>query len=170
VNSNTRRQLTLFVEQRDAETIELVRKEFNPTQFGLIKSHVTLCREDEIEDIELVVSNLLLLTQPEIVIAFGKAARFDNGKGVFLPATSGNAEFEEIRRQVLVGLCDKPRKEDPHITLMHPRNSTCTDHIFEQIEKISLPTELTFQRISLIEQEDGGQWKILQEFELKDRT
>lgn len=168
MTSNIRRQLTLFVEQKDAETIEQVRQEFNPIQFELIKSHVTLCREDEIQNLELVISNLLLLTPTEIVIKFVKATRFD--KGLFLPATTDNGQFQELRRQVLVGLCDNPRKQDPHITLMHPRNSTCTDKIFGQIEKVSLPTELKFKRITLIEQEDGRQWKILQEFELRDRT
>jgi len=170
VTNNIRRQLTLFVEQKDAETIEQVRQEFNPRQFELIKSHVTLCREDEIQNLEQVLSNLLFLSHTEIVIEFGKAARFGKGKGLFLPATTDNGEFQELRRQILVGLTDNPRKQEPHITLMHPRNSTCTDNIFGQIEKVSLPTKLKFKRISLIEQEDGGQWKILKDFEFKDRT
>jgi hypothetical protein len=170
VSNNIRRQLTLFLEQKDAETIELVRQEFNPIQFELIKAHVTLCREDEIQNLDNEKLSLLLLSQSEIVIEFGKAARFDNGKGLFIPATTGNGEFQELRRQVLVGVCDNPRNQDPHITLMHPRNSTCTDKIFEQIEKVSLPTKLKFKRISLIEQLEGRQWKILQEFDLNDRT
>jgi hypothetical protein len=170
VSNNIRRQLTLFVEQKDAEAIELVRQEFNPIQFELIKAHVTLCREDEIQNIEQVISNLLHLTQTEFVIKFGKAARFDNGKGLFIPATIGNGEFQELRRQVLVGVCDNPRNQEPHITLMHPRNSMCTNYIFEKIEKVSLPTKLKFKRISLIEQLEGRQWKILQEFDLNDRT
>ena len=87
VTKNIRRQLTLFVNPKDAEPIEKIRQEFNPKQFGLIKSHVTLCREDEIQNLEQLISNLLFLSQTEIVIKFGKAARFDNGKGVFLPAT-----------------------------------------------------------------------------------
>ena len=56
MTNNIRRQLTLFVEQKDAETIEKVRQEFNPKQFELIKSHVTLCREDEIQNLEQVIS------------------------------------------------------------------------------------------------------------------
>lgn len=168
MTNKIRRQLTLFVEQKEAEAIEKVRQEFNPKQFELIKSHVTVCREEEIQNIEQVISNLFFLSLAEIVIEFGKATRFDNGKGLFLPATTDNAEFQELRRQVLVGLTAISRKQEPHITLMHPRNSTCTDKIFGQIEKVSLPTKLKFKRISLIEQEDGGQWKILEEF--KDRT
>jgi 2'-5' RNA ligase len=169
VINNIRRQLTLFVNRKDAETIEQVRKEFNPIQFALIKSHVTLCREDEIENLDLVLLNLLSLAHPEIIIEFGKAARFDHDKGLLLPVTSGTDQFQELRKKVLVGLCDNPRKQDPHITLMHPRNSTCTDNIFDKIEKVSLPSRLIFKRISLIEQEDGKQWRTLQDFDLKDR-
>lgn len=170
MTSNIRRQLTLFPEPADVLIIEQIRQEFNPLQFELIKAHVTLCREDEIENLEQVLSNLLLLiqTQQNIYIEFGKVARFDNGKGLFLPATNDNKQFENLRRRVLSGLIDEPEKKEAHITLMHPRNSTCTDTIFELVEKINLPAKLEFKRISLIEQENGGQWKILKNFELQN--
>ncbi len=169
--NNTRRQLTLFVEPNDAEIIEQIRQKFNPVQFELIKAHVTLCRENEIENLEKVLSNLLALAQahPAIVIGFGKAARFDNGKGLFLPGTNSNEAFETLRRKVLNGLTGNPANQEPHITLMHPRNSTCTDEIFGQIEKVNLPTQLLFKRISLVEQENGRPWRILQEFDLVDK-
>lgn len=170
MTSNIRRQLTLFPEPADALIIEQIRQEFNPLQFELIKAHVTLCREDELENLEQVLSNLLLLiqTQQKIYIEFGKVARFDNGKGLFLPATNDNKQFENLRRQVLRGLIDNPGKKEAHITLMHPRNSTCTDTIFELVEKINLPAKLEFKRISLIEQENGGPWKTLKNFELQN--
>lgn len=164
-----RRQLTLFVNPKDAETIEQIRQEFNPKQFALIKSHVTLCREDEIENLEQVISNLQSLRQEEIDIEFGKATRFDNGKGLFLPAITNNASFQALRRKVLFGLNNNQRNQEPHITLMHPRNSTCTDAIFQQIKSVNLPTQIKFNTISLIEQENGGEWKILQEFQLLER-
>lgn len=169
-SKNIRRQLTLFVNPKDAEIIELVRREFNPIQFALIKSHVTLCREDEIENLEHIILNLQSLTQKEIVIEFGKVTRFDNDKGLFLPAITNNIGFQDLRREVLIGLIDNPRKHEAHITLMHPRNSTCTDEIFHKIEQLSLPKQLSFKKISLIEQEDGSQWNILQEFEFSKTT
>ncbi len=132
LTNKIRRQLTLFVEQKDAETIEEVRQEFNPRQSELIKCHVTLCREDEIENLEHILTNLSLFTQTEIVIEFGEAQRFDNGKGLLLPAKNDNSEFQNLRRQILSGIINNPQKQEPHITLMHPGNSTCTDNIFEQ--------------------------------------
>ncbi len=167
---NIRRQLTLFVEPKDAEIIEQVRQKFNPRQFEIIKAHVTLCREDEIENLEKVKSNILSLTPIDINIEFKKIKRFDNGKGLFLSATNDNDAFNNLRRQVLNGLIENPRQQEAHITLMHPRNSTCTYTIFKQVETLNLPTKLNFKTISIIEQKDGGPWKILQEFNLSDRT
>lgn len=56
---NTKRiQLTLFIDEDESAPIEKIRKEFNPGQYALIKSHVILCREDELEQIENVLLNL----------------------------------------------------------------------------------------------------------------
>lgn len=165
-----RKQLTLFVNPKEAESIEQVRQEFNPRQYELIQSHVTLCRENEIHHLDLVISNLLSLTKEEIVIEFGKAIRFDDGKGLLLPAIAGNEGFQGLRREVLAGINGMVRSEVPHITLMHPRNSTCTDEIFQHIEKLHLPRQLSFSKISLIEQAYGGKWKILQEFQMNKKA
>ena len=43
-----RRQATLFLRHR--ESVESIRRQFNPAQAELISAHVTLCREDEVED------------------------------------------------------------------------------------------------------------------------
>ena len=90
------------------------------------------------------------MTQTEILIKFGEVARFEDGKGLLIPAMTENAEFQELRKQTLVGLTDNPRKQEPHITLMHPRNSTCTDTIFGQIQKINFPTKLEFKELPLL--------------------
>ncbi len=53
---------------------------------------------------------------------------------------------------------------------MHSRNSTCTDRIFEQIKEQQFPTELEFEKISLIEQKNDKKWIVLREFNLVDKT
>ena len=161
-----RRQLTLFVERQNAGIIEKIRQQYNPIQYSLIDSHVTLCREDEIENIEQIIANLKCLKKMEIIIKFKKATRFENGKGVFLPAELENREFDDLRKQILYGIDDNPKRQEPHITLMHPRNSTCTDKIFNEIKKMNLPTKLDFKTISLIEQFNGGKWNVLQDFRI----
>lgn len=61
-----RRQLTLFVDEKQSVTIESIRQKFNPQQYRLIKAHVTLCREDEIESIDTVLYNLTNQVLPKI--------------------------------------------------------------------------------------------------------
>lgn len=154
----TRRQLTLFVEN---QTIEEIRSKFNPEQHAIISAHVTLCREDELEDLENVIANIraLKIDKP-IKILFNEVSRFETGNGVLIPAASGNNDFYKLRSDILTS----PRNHSPHITLMHPRNSNCTDVIFEEIKSYNLPTVFYFHKISLIEQKDGRKWKVLNEF------
>lgn len=162
----TRRQLTLFISDQN-EIIEKIRAEFNPIQYQLIAAHITLCREDEIASIDTVIANIksIVLNKP-LEIDFNPPLRFENGKGVLIPAKEQNSAFDELRKVVLKGINESPRKQEAHLTLMHPRNSTCTDLIFEQILAYKLPVQLSFNKISLIEQKDGGQWFTIEEFQI----
>lgn len=168
MNKTTRRQLTLFVNNEDAQAIEGVRRRFNPEQQALIDSHVTLCREDEIENLDAVLHNLEQLDSPKLSISFGQVTRFDNGSGVMLPASGDNDQFHLLRSKVLAGIPAAIRRPEPHITLMHPRNSTCTDEIFSIIQQMLFPTQLVFDNICLIEQINGGQWQIIKRYKLGD--
>ena len=162
----TRKQLTLFISEHN-ETIEQVRAQFNPIQHKLIAAHVTLCREDELEPIEKVIENIKSINKLEpLRLEFGPPERFENGKGVFIPAKKSNTAFFELRETILKGLNDHPREYLPHLTLMHPRNSTCTDNTWEYIQRLELPTEVLFDKISLIEQRNGGSWVTLKQFSI----
>jgi 2'-5' RNA ligase superfamily len=165
--SNTRQQLTLFIDPKQAQAIEAIRKAFNPQQQALIASHVTLCREDEIIQIDTIKENLARLNHGYIRLQFGAIIRFAEGKGVLMPAIGNNAAFDQLRNNILTGLTEKTRIQEPHITLLHPRNATCTNEIFEQMKTFPLPDSILFKEISLIEQEPGKPWKILEVFALK---
>jgi len=159
-----RRQVTLFIGNQ-AKVIEHIRAEFNPIQFRLIPAHVTLCREDEIEPLENLIENLKSIKWSKpFKIEFDKIERFGNGKGVLMPAKRHNPEFDKLREGVLKGLNYLPGKHHAHVTLMHPRNSTCTDPIFEHLMQFKLPTELYFDKISLIEQRNDSKWSIIAQF------
>jgi 2'-5' RNA ligase len=159
-------QLTLFVPNEDAIVIEKIRGQFNPVQQQLIKAHITLCREDELIAVETVLKNIQSLAIKTITLGFGTPIRFDDGKGILLPATEGLDNFHTLRIQVLQGIIEQPRVQAPHITLLHPRNATCTDAIFEQILETEFPSKIKFSNISLIEQIDGKEWNVLKEFNL----
>jgi len=161
-------QLTLFVSENDSRQIETIRQEFNPAQYALIKSHVTLCREEELVQLHKVIANLEKLEHKAITIEFGSAVRFANNAGVLLPAIGKHDEYHQLRKKILLDIIDKPGTPEPHITLMHPRNSLCTAEAFEQIKNCTLPAKLTFSTISLIEQEPGMKWQVLREFEMKN--
>ncbi len=165
----TRTQLTLFLPTPEFTQIEAIRRTHNPAQHALIPAHVTLCREDELVPIEAVLKNLANLEMAAITVDFGPVTRFSEGKGVMLPAIGDNAPFQQLRAAILRGIIENPRRHEPHITLMHPRNSTCTDAIFEQIASHVFPAKIRFEKISLIEQEMGKEWQVLQEFRLRDR-
>jgi 2'-5' RNA ligase len=161
-----RRQLTLFVSDNYAIEIERIRQKFDPLQYDSIKCHVTLCREDEILDFEKISLNLKNVNQKAFFINFGKVKRFSQDNGVLLSSIGKNKEFHGLRRKILTGITPNPRNHDPHITLMHPLNSACTDEIYKELEAVKFPTQILFNKISLIEQEEGAKWQILEEFNL----
>lgn len=161
-----RLQLTLFVPPNLAISIEAIRQAVNPLQYALIKSHVTLCREDELKPLNTILRNLQQVKHPPIAIGFGPAIRFAEGKGILLPAIEGLPSFQKLRKAILKGITENPRAHQAHITLLHPRNATCTDAIFAQVQQASLPMQIQFDTISLIEQIDGGPWNLLEQFVL----
>lgn len=155
------------MDRKDSGEIEIIRRKFNPLQQQLIDSHVTLCREEEVENVDIMLDILQNLDTSAITINFGKVTRFDNDKGVLLPASGDNEQFHQLRGKVLTKLNKTVRRHEPHITLMHPRNSTCTDNVFEKIQSVNLPTCLEFNTLSVIEQSDGGLWQTIKSFNLK---
>jgi hypothetical protein len=153
-----RRQLTLFVPPQQSERLEQVRKQFDPIQSQIIQSHITLCREDEIIDLDKVIANLRNLPPFDLQLHLDKLTRFEDSKGVYLPILN-HEDYHNLRKKVLHGIIDSPRIQHPHLTLMHPRNAVCTDEIFDLLSKIAFPTLLHFNEIHLIVQVDGGAWE-----------
>ncbi|MEM1001049.1 MAG: 2'-5' RNA ligase family protein, partial [Bacteroidota bacterium] len=74
-----RKQLTIFINDGESEPIERIRKKFNIQQFNLIASHITLCREDEIEDLDYVLHKLSNLKFSAFEVSLGTPKRFYEG-------------------------------------------------------------------------------------------
>ncbi|KFC19650.1 2'-5' RNA ligase family protein [Chryseobacterium sp. FH1] len=161
-----RRQLTLFLDDHYSTEIETIRRKYNPDQYKLIRSHVTLCREDEIEDLAKIKINISQLDLDSIRINFDQLMRFSNQKGVMISAKHDNHQYHYLRQAILKD-CNIPLTFPyPHITLMHPRNSTCTDEIFDEIKKIKIPESILFKEFSLIQQTDDNEWELLETFQM----
>lgn len=155
----TRRQATLFL---DVPLIESIRQQFNPCQAELISAHVTLCREDEVEDwaeLETRISDL-----PSAVnLEFGVPVR--DSDLVYMPGFDKDGSFRSLRKHLLNS--DRVRDHEPHVTLIHPRNGRCTDDAWETIGRRIEPFAYTFHEVSFILQLDGGVWQTIDAFPLK---
>ena len=99
-----RTQLTLFVDQKNSETIEKVRREFNSKQYHLIKSHVTLCRDNELDNISEAIINLRNLNFPAFNLDFGSVTMFSDGQGMLLPVIGDITQFVSLRKCILEGI------------------------------------------------------------------
>ena len=110
--------------------------------------------------------NLMNLTFSFITINFGNVARFFPGKGVLMPGVGENLAFYNLKESVLNGNVEKNEKFAPHITLMHPRNSICSDMEFAQIQKFVLRNAIQFRKVSLMVREAIGKWQVIREFEI----
>ncbi|WP_445737605.1 2'-5' RNA ligase family protein [Mariniflexile sp.] len=163
-----RTQLTLFVREIENFEIEKIRKTYNIEQYKLIKSHITLCRDDELNQLEKIKLNLEKLNFNSFFIYLGNPILFSNGRGVLIPIIGNHLEFQNLRRQILSGTNENPRNQEPHITLMHPGNSTCTNETFKIIQNTNFPAILKLDKINLIEQTNGDKWSILQEYKLNN--
>lgn len=155
-----RRQATLFL--FGVPTIDELRRRFDPRQSKLISSHVTLCREDEVSDWGRVRDRLGSVPSP-VTLTFGPPVR--DGDLVYLLADDDDGSFRALRRYLLEPV--QPRDHKPHITIVHPRNATCSDEAWEAIQRTAERFTYTFREASLILQQDGGVWETLENFPLK---
>lgn len=162
--TDNRKQLTLFLDQQEVADIEKVRTLFNHEQAALINCHITLCREDEIECIDQVIANIQGINNKTLTLEVGNPTLFNNGKGVYLPIIDNSSSYSVLRKMILSGIIAEPRIQEPHITLIHPSNGTCNDQIFLEIQQFIFPKMIHLKEIALIEQRNGGQWKVLRQF------
>jgi 2'-5' RNA ligase len=161
-NMAVRRQATLYLPKIQGATIERLRAQYNPAQAALIRAHITLCREDEVDDWDDLADRIRALATIDIDLFFGQPIR--NANLVYLPTAGATGPFDSLRELLLSRGNSHPRKHDPHLTLIHPRNGICTAEIFAALTAEINPMAVNFKEITLIEQTDGGAWRNLQSF------
>ncbi|MFO0940531.1 MAG: 2'-5' RNA ligase family protein [Pirellulales bacterium] len=151
VTSLTRKQASLYL--TNVPQVEAMRWKFNPQQAQLIPAHVTLCREDEVDDWQLLHERIEAIKDFELTLSFGEPKRDENF--VYLPIVDGDDRFHDLRRVLL----DKePRRATPHVTIIHPRNGICDDQAFHEIRREITPFQFTFREIFRIQQFAGEGW------------
>ncbi len=157
-----RRQATLYLPLPWSICVESIRSQFNPVQFDLIRAHVTLCREDEVSDWVELASRLSKLGAIEVALDFGMPVREDNL--VYLSSVGSTQSFDRLRHSILATDAFSPRKHNPHITLIHPRNGICSDSTIDEITRQHKPFSTIFHCVTLIEQDKAGRWQDLVTF------
>lgn len=156
-----RRQITLYVPRAEQTRIDGIRQQFNSAQFELIAAHVTLCRDEDVRDWTEVETRAREIQSIHVPLRFGPPVR--DGNLVYLPALGSTDAFDQLRIRILNN--EHIRKQQPHITLVHPRNGTCTTEQFDTIRTlVSAEFTLLFRCITFIEQVAGTPWRNLHIF------
>ncbi len=151
MSTSIRRQASLYL--TEVPNVEAMRWRFNSLQAQLIPAHVTLCREDEVDDWDLMRERIRAIKDFELTLNFGEPAREENF--VYLPIVDGMDRFHDLRQLLLDGV---PRRSMPHLTIIHPRNGTCDVETFQEIRSKITPFQHTFREIQLIQQHAGEAW------------
>lgn len=160
----TRRQLSMYVPRDAAGGIEAVRRVVDPVQSRLIPAHVTLCREDELEDLAPVRDRLRGAPFGPLTLRFGGPVAFA-GHGLLLECVEGEGRFRALREYLLGP--GRVREQKPHITLAHPRNPRSGGNSPGGTAALPEVIEVTFPSVYLIEQEGGRPWRLLEKYELR---
>jgi hypothetical protein len=139
-----------------------MRRSLDPVQASLIAAHVTLCREDEIEDINpsLLLNRVGSWEAGPVTLTFGHPARF-NGHGVLLPCEHGSGAFKRLRQWLLQD--QAAREHSAHVTLAHPRNPRSAGNTDDALASCPAGLEFRFGSVALIEQKGYEPWRLIQE-------
>lgn len=156
-----RRQITLFVPGPERSRLDSIREQFNPAQAALIAAHVTLCRDDEVLEWSALQDRAQQMSDFVVSLRFGAPVREHNL--VYLPVVESTESFDELRQQVLDD--EACRIQEPHVTLIHPRNGTCTDATFKAIQSLlNEELNITFRELTFIEKIGEHPWRSVQTF------
>jgi 2'-5' RNA ligase len=162
---NARRQLSMYVPKATGAQLASVRQKLDPVQAALIPAHVTLCREDEIDQLsaDTIEARIRSSAVKPITLRFGRPTAFQ-GHGVLLPCVAGEDAFHALRAHVLGTAAI--RTHAPHITLAHPRNLLPLKSGIADATGLPEVMTCTFDTIFSIEQIGAAPWRVLQEFTL----
>jgi 2'-5' RNA ligase len=162
---NSRLQLTLFVTGTAAAKIDEARRSLDPVQFSLIPAHVTLCREDEIEDLQPadLRERLSAWDTGPVSLTFGAPESFST-HGILLPCIRGEEDFQALRRLILGSTAI--RRQLPHITLAHPRNPKAAGNSLAAASVLQAGITVNLGTVSRIQQNGGAPWHLVERFDL----
>ena len=155
-----RLQLSLYVAEPEASGLDALRARLDPVQHALIAPHVTLARDADIDTRSGPDwrERIAALREPVLRLHFGPAEAFHE-HGIVLRCVGGVDRFDALRARILGPAA---LSLAPHITLAHPRNPKSPGNsLAHALAQLPAPLELRFNAINLIEQCNGGSWRVL---------
>ena len=164
----SRIQLTLFVPAPAASALEAVRWLLDPVQARLIRAHVTLCREDELEGLDdaALEARVRAFESGALTLRFGPPEPFHE-HGVLLPCVEGQEAFQALRRWVLSSSTVRPHPA--HITLAHPRNPRAPGNTPVNAAPLERGLAVAFPTVARIRQTGSAAWEQLSEHPLSGK-
>jgi 2'-5' RNA ligase superfamily len=167
VAMETRIQLSLYVPSSSAVILEEARRLLDPIQANLIAAHVTLCREDELNDFEIATLGSIIdaSSAGPITLKFGGPEVFQ-GHGVLLPCIDGDEEFHELRCRLLGSRT--VRRHAPHITIAHPRNPRSAQNEPPNLSALQTDLVIRFAEVRYILQEAAMPWQVIAKHPLRE--
>jgi 2'-5' RNA ligase len=157
----------MYVPENAAKAIEEVRKTVDPIQSRLIPAHITLCREDELDDLSKLHDRLSSIPFKPLTLRFGRPEIF-SGHGLLLNCIEGADEFRLLREYLLD--LKNIRDQTPHITLAHPRNPKSANNLVSAAAVLHDVITINFPAIYLIEQTASEPWRILARHNLQSES
>lgn len=153
-----RRQLSLFVAEPERTELDALRARADPVQHALIPAHVTLVRDEDVDNWARVHARLEALAPLRLVLELGPPCALEGG-GAMLPVVGSTAGFDELRARLLAGQPGATRKQTPHLALLHPRNRARWGLSVAEVCAQRTPTRVVFERVVWIEQVAGEPWR-----------
>jgi 2'-5' RNA ligase len=155
-----RLQLSLYVAEPEASALDALRARLDPVQRALIAPHVTLARDADIDTRSGPDwrDRVATLREPVLRLRFGPAEAFHEN-GILLRCVGGVDRFDALRARILGPAA---LSLAPHLTLAHPRNPRAPGNsLAHALAELPSPLELRFDALNLIEQCNGGPWRVL---------
>jgi len=140
--------------------VDVVRAKHDSKQHSIIPAHATLCRDEEVDQWDIISPRINAIEQIEVDFTLGDP-ELDDGGVIFLPILDGKQAFDDLRTELLGPIY---KQGFPHITIVHPRNVVATPDMLAEIRASALPDRVVLTEVVLIEQIDGGVWNTLESF------
>lgn len=148
-------QLSLFVAEPERSVIDEVRKKYDPRQHANIPAHVTLCRDNEVDDWCRLKRKLAEFSEASLQFIIDEVEELSD-RCILMRLRPPATSFHELREHLLGNDCSSTI---PHITLLHPKNAQGNSPL-ERIRNETLPTVVHFSEINLIIRTESGVWRM----------